>query len=83
LGFSYEIFNPQYSNSLLYPLREQLKGVHQISLGMEALNLFGFMNTASCLWVKTLAQGGVGGGMVAVPNYLSPLRVNLKLNVNF
>lgn len=83
LGFSYEIFNNQYSNSLLYRLRGQLKGIRQITLGLEALNLFGFMNTASYLWVKTLAQGGVCGGMVAVPNYLSPLRVNLKMNVNF
>lgn len=83
LGFTYELFNPECSNSLLYPLREELGSVRSLSLGMEVLNLFGFMNTASYLWVKTLAQGGVGGGMVAVPNYLSPLRANLKLNIRF
>lgn len=83
VGFSYEIFNPDFSNSLLYPLRAQLKEIKSISLGMEVLNIFGFMNTASYLWVRTLAQGDVGGGMVAVPNYLSPLRVNFKLQVRF
>lgn len=83
LGCSYEIYNSTLPSALLYPLRRHLLGIKTISAGVEAMNLFGFINTASYLWVKTLAQGGVGGGWVAVPNYLSPLRINLKLSVRF
>ena len=52
--------------------------VRSARLGLEVFNLFDFSNTISYFWVSE-----THGGMYAVPNYLTPRRLNVKLSVEF
>lgn len=47
-------------------------------LSLEVFNLLQIKNTISYFWVTD-----VNNNQLAVPNYLTPRQVNLKLNVNF
>ncbi|MGC8824004.1 MAG: TonB-dependent receptor [Bacteroidales bacterium] len=49
----------------------------------EIFNVIGVNNTASYMWIKTFAQQDGIPGTFAVPNYLTPRRINLKLVVTF
>ena len=44
----------------------------------EVLNILQISNTVSYMWVSD-----VSGRQWAVPNYLTPLRINVKLIMNF
>jgi hypothetical protein len=54
-----------------------------IWLSAEIFNLLGVRNTASYLWVKTVASQAGLPGAFAVPNYLTGRRFNVKLTARF
>ncbi|MFC2115715.1 carboxypeptidase-like regulatory domain-containing protein [Bacteroidota bacterium] len=54
-----------------------------IWISAEIFNLLGVKNTASYLWVKTVASQVDAPGAFAVPNYLTGRRFNLKLTARF
>ncbi|MCX7986772.1 MAG: TonB-dependent receptor [Bacteroidales bacterium] len=55
----------------------------EVWLSAEILNVIGVNNTASYMWIKTFAQQEGIPGTFAVPNYLTPRRLNIKLMVTF
>jgi hypothetical protein len=80
LGITYVLFDEQVHASWIKTLRSTLQSC---AITLEALNLFDKLNTSSYLWVRTLSYGGQAASMVAVPNYLTPFRLNAKLSVTF
>lgn len=54
-----------------------------IWISAEVFNLLGVRNTASYLWVKTVASQTDAPGAFAVPNYLTGRRFNIKLTSRF
>lgn len=52
--------------------------IKNIWLGLEVFNVFQMKNTISYTWIKTF-----DGGSYAIPNRLTPLQVNLKLDIEF
>ncbi len=52
--------------------------VQSVRFGLEVFNLFDFSNTISYFWVSE-----THGGMYAVPNYLTPRRLNVKFSIEF
>ncbi|MGL4364753.1 MAG: TonB-dependent receptor plug domain-containing protein [Bacteroidales bacterium] len=80
LGLSYILFD----NNIVNGLQRKLKGFLESGiLSVEALNLFNVKNTSSYLWVRTVATKNQAASFVAVPNYLTPFRVNVKLAISF
>ncbi|MDR2937785.1 MAG: TonB-dependent receptor plug domain-containing protein [Prevotellaceae bacterium] len=80
LGLTYVLFDDNVNKSRAKLLGNTLRSC---ALTLEVLNLFDVQNTSSYLWVRTIAYEGQGTSMVAVPNYLTPLRLNAKLAVTF
>jgi hypothetical protein len=79
-GLSYVLFDKAQGA----PLKELLGGALQSgAITLEVLNLFNARNVSSYLWVRTVQYAGQPSGMVAVPNYLTPFRLNLKLGITF
>lgn len=79
IGFSKVLIKEDRSFAEGNPLRH-LKSVW---ISAEVFNLLGNHNTASYLWVKTVAsQTGIPGAF-AVPNYLTGRRFNIKLSSRF
>ncbi|MEJ5264715.1 MAG: TonB-dependent receptor [Bacteroidales bacterium] len=60
-----------------------LNHFNEVWLSAEIFNVIGANNTASYMWIKTFAQQEGIPGTFAVPNYLTPRRLNLKLVVTF
>ncbi|MDR0618425.1 MAG: TonB-dependent receptor [Bacteroidales bacterium] len=58
--------------------RNPLHYLKDIWLGIEALNIFQMNNTISYSWIQTL-----NGGSYSIPNRLTPLQLNIKLEVKF
>lgn len=58
--------------------RNPLKYVKDIWLTFELFNMFQMRNTISYMWIPT-----VDGTSYAIPNTLTPLQVNLKLDITF
>lgn len=58
--------------------RNPLKYVKDIWLTLEIFNMFQMRNTISYMWIPT-----VDGTSYAIPNTLTPLQVNLKLDITF
>ncbi len=55
----------------------------EIAISAEIFNVIGVNNTASYMWIKTFAaQEGIPG-YFAVPNYLTPRRLNIKVVAKF
>ncbi|MDR0687100.1 MAG: TonB-dependent receptor plug domain-containing protein [Prevotellaceae bacterium] len=80
MGLSYVLFDSVARSAL----KQQLGSVLQSCIfTVEALNLFNIRNISSYLWVKTVQYAGQQSGMVAVPNYLTPFRINVKVGVTF
>jgi hypothetical protein len=80
VGLSYVLFDRAQGARL----KEKLGGALQsCTLTLEALNLFNTRNVSSYLWVQTVQYAEQPTAMVAVPNYLTPFRLNLKLGVTF
>jgi hypothetical protein len=80
VGLSYVLFDEAHGAST----KKQLGGALQsCTFTLEALNLFDARNIASYLWVSTAQYAGQQAAEVAVPNYLTPFRLNLKLGITF
>ncbi len=58
--------------------KNPLSYLKEIWLTLELFNMFQMRNTISYMWIPT-----VDGSQYAVPNTLTPLQVNLKLDVTF
>ncbi|RLD59706.1 MAG: TonB-dependent receptor [Bacteroidetes bacterium] len=74
IGFSKEIIGEHSRFSSKNPLR----GFKSLWLTLEVLNLLQINNTVSYTWVTD-----VTGRMYAVPNYLTPRQLNVKLIARF
>jgi hypothetical protein len=58
--------------------RNPLHYLKDIWLGIEVLNIFQMNNTISYSWIQTL-----NGGSYSIPNRLTPLQLNMRLEVKF
>lgn len=58
--------------------KNPMKYIESIWLGVELFNMFQMNNTISYTWINTF-----DGRSYAIPNRLTPLQVNLKLDVAF
>ena len=74
IGFSYQFINETTSMGPKNPLRS-FKGM---TVSLEVFNLLQTFNTISYIWVEDIYGRGY-----AVPNYLSPRLLNLKLTAEF
>jgi len=74
IGTSAQLWNPNWAKRK----NKFNQGLRGVWLSLDIFNIFGITNVASYLWVRSAS-----GGEYAVPNYLTPRRVNLKLIVNF
>jgi hypothetical protein len=80
LGLSYVLFNSTEGASL----KKKFGGALQsFIITLEALNIFNNRNISSYLWVNTTQYAEQPAAMVAVPNFLTPFRLNLKLGITF
>ncbi len=80
VGATYVLFDDVVQG----PLKAKLKNaLRSCTISLEALNILNILNTSSYLWVKTVPYGGLNSSMVAVPNYLTPFRLNAKLAITF
>ncbi len=55
-----------------------LRTINDLWISLEAFNILDIKNTISYFWVSSS-----GGDQFAVPNYLTNLKINLKLSVKF
>lgn len=74
IGFSYQFITENSSMGPKNPFRS-FKGM---TLSLEVFNLLQTYNTISYIWIKDINNTGY-----AVPNYLTPRLLNLKLIANF
>jgi len=74
IGFSWQFVNEASDFGPKNPLRY----AKNMWLSFEIFNLFQTYNTISYTWIKD-----VNNTQYAVPNYLTPRLINLKLNVEF
>ncbi|NOY49870.1 MAG: TonB-dependent receptor [Chlorobi bacterium] len=74
IGFSYAFINESSSMGPKNPLRN-VKGM---TVSLEVFNLLQIYNTISYVWIKD-----IDNRQYAVPNYLTPRLVNLKLTASF
>ncbi|MDR0711406.1 MAG: TonB-dependent receptor plug domain-containing protein [Prevotellaceae bacterium] len=80
LGLSYVLFDST-EGALL---KKTFGGALQSGIiTLEALNIFNTRNISSYLWVNTTQYAEQPAAMVAVPNFLTPFRLNLKLGITF
>ncbi|HLN52574.1 MAG TPA: carboxypeptidase-like regulatory domain-containing protein [Lentimicrobium sp.] len=76
IGFSKQLLGAnRYSET---DTHKRLKFINDAWLSLEVLNLLQVSNTVSYIWVKDVMNR-----QYAVPNYLTPRQLNLKLIVNF
>lgn len=76
IGFSKQLIGAsRYSET---ETRKHLKFISDAWISLEVLNLLQINNTISYIWVKDVMNR-----QYAVPNYLTPRQLNLKLVVNF
>jgi hypothetical protein len=80
MGLSYVLFDSEARSAVRKKLKTVLKSC---TFTVEALNLFNIRNVSSYLWVKTVQYAGQESGMMAVPNYLTPFRINAKVGITF
>ncbi len=74
IGFSKQLIGG-YSS---FGPKNPLKYIKSSWISLEIFNLFQIANTISYIWVKDK-----NGREYAVPNYLTPRLINLRLAVNF
>jgi len=60
-----------------------LNHFNEVWLSAEIFNIIGANNVASYMWIKTFAMQEGIPGTFAVPNYLTPRRLNIKLMITF
>ncbi len=80
VGLTYVLFDEKVHKSWVKAMGNTLQSC---AITLEALNLFDVQNTSSYLWVSTVPYGNQSGGLVAIPNYLIPFRLNAKLAITF
>ena len=79
IGFSKQIIGTSGNNSEKSPMRKGvLRHIEDIWISLEVLNLLQVNNTISYIWIKD-----VNNRQYAVPNYLTPRQLNVKVSVNF
>ncbi len=74
MGFSYQII----SESSTFGPKNPFRGINNMWLNLEVFNILDIYNTVSYIWIKD-----VNNQEYAVPNYLTPRLVNLKLSIDF
>ena len=74
IGFSKQL---KGENTVLSP-KNPFRYLKSVWITAEIFNLFQISNTISYFWIT-----GVNGGRYAVPNYLTPRQLNVKLIVKF
>jgi hypothetical protein len=74
IGFSYQFV----SESSSFGPKNPLKHFRAMWLSLEVFNLLQVYNTVSYTWVTD-----INGEQYAVPNYLTPRLLNLKLTIEF
>jgi len=76
IGFSKQLLGTSRYSEV--KTRNHLKFINDAWISLEILNLLQVNNTISYIWVKDVTNR-----QYAVPNYLTPRQLNLKLVVNF
>ncbi len=74
IGFSKQLI----SETTSFKKGNPLSYIKNCWLSLEVFNLFGISNVSSYMWVTDIYNI-----QYAVPNYLTPRQINLKLNVEF
>ncbi|MDD4847823.1 MAG: TonB-dependent receptor, partial [Bacteroidales bacterium] len=74
IGFSKQLI----SEAAVFSPKNPLRWLHSAWISLEVFNLFNFSNEISYTWVKD-----VNNTTYAVPNYLTPRQINLRLSVKF
>lgn len=74
IGFSYQFINEGSSFGPKNPFR----GFKNMWISLEVFNLLQIYNTVSYIWIKDISNQ-----QYAVPNYLTPRLLNLKLTAEF
>ncbi|PKP31743.1 MAG: TonB-dependent receptor [Bacteroidetes bacterium HGW-Bacteroidetes-16] len=74
MGFSYQIIN---EGSTFGP-KNPFRGINNMWLNLEVFNILDIYNTVSYIWIKDIHNQ-----QYAVPNYLTPRLLNLKLSIDF
>ena len=74
IGFSYQIIN----EGTTFGSKNPLKNFKNMWVSLEVFNLLQIYNTVSYIWIKD-----INNRQYAVPNYLTPRLLNLKLIVEF
>jgi len=63
--------------------KNPLRFFKQAWITLELLNMLNIENTVSYMWLRTVGYQSVNPGWYAVPNYLTPRLLNLKLTCKF
>lgn len=74
IGFSYVFISPNKKEEALWRNGKVGKHIKSFWASLEFFNLLDINNTISYLWIRD-----VSGRRYAVPNYLTPRLINLKL----
>ena len=74
IGLTKQLITPQTKFSAKNPFR----GFNNMWVALEIFNLLQISNTVSYLWVTD-----INNNPYAVPNYLTPRTVNLKIGASF
>lgn len=74
MGFSYQIIN----EGTTFGAKNPFRGIKNMWLNLEVFNILDIYNTVSYIWIKD-----INNQQYAVPNYLTPRLVNLKLSIDF
>ncbi len=76
IGFSKQLLGAsRYTES---STRQRLRFIKDAWISLEVLNLLQVNNTISYIWIKDVTNRSY-----AIPNYLTPRQLNLKLVINF
>jgi len=74
IGFSYQFINEGTS----FGSKNPLKHFNNMWISLEVFNLLQIYNTVSYIWIKD-----INNRQYAVPNYLTPRLLNIKLTADF
>ncbi|MDE7090721.1 MAG: hypothetical protein K2O53_03260, partial [Bacteroidales bacterium] len=74
LGMAFRLKGP----NKVYGPKNPFTYIKSIWLGLELFNMFQMNNTISYTWINTF-----DGRSFAIPNRLTPMQVNVKLDVEF
>ena len=78
IGFSKELLENKFEKRNKLGKSNGFKSLKSMWIALEVFNVLGVQNTISYSWVHDISNN-----YYAVPNYLTPRQVNLKLQVRF